>query len=347
MRLLLVYPGPLYSTIDLARGFHKAFQKIEDVKLFSFQFEKSLTYHDFAQKFIFAKNFNPETVTISASEDILIRILKCRPDWVLFISGLAFPATTWEYVKQLQGDLKRPFKTAVFLTESPYVTDWEKGILERVDAAFTTDYGILDEYKQVNPNLFYIRHAHDQEIHHGTGHPRKNEVFFVGTGFPERQRLLEEVDWSGIDLQLYGNWMYMTDKSPLFPYLKGENLQNVEAAEKYRNAKIALNIFRTVQWPDDNPKFIEPSRAKSLSPRIYEAMACGSLLFTDWREELDTLPIDSYVLWGDAKDLEEKVRYYLSHDAEREGRALAGQKAVEGHTFDARAREILERLKES
>jgi hypothetical protein len=344
MRLLLVFPGALYSTIDVAQGYGRAFKRMADIKLFTMMYHKNLTYHDYAQKLMFGKDFNQDDVVRAASKDLLVRILECRPDWVLFVSGIAFPTFVWDYVKQLQADLKRPFKTAVLLTESPYVEEWEKGILERVDCAFTMDYGIIDDYKQINPNIFYVRHAYDPEIQYpGSGRPIN--MFFVGTGFPERQRLLEGVDWTDIGLELYGNWMYNTN-SKLTPFLRGENLENVLVADKYRESKLSLNIFRTVQWPDESPKFIEPNKGKSLSPRCYEAMACGSVLFTDWREELETLPSDSYALWGGSQELEEKARWLLAHDEERNRIAENGVRAVEGQTFDARALEVLEKLKE-
>jgi len=345
MRLLLVFPGALFSTIDLANGYGRAFKRMEDVKLFTFQYHKALVYHDYAQKLMFGKEFDQDNVIRAASKDLLVRILECRPDWVLFISGIAFPTFVWDYIKQLQGDLRNSFKTAVLLTESPYVEEWEKGIIQRVDTVFTTDYGIIEDYKPINPNISYVRHCYDQEIHYpGSGRPI--DMFFVATGFPERQRLLEGVDWTGIGLELYGNWMYNTSSSKLTQFLKGENIENSLAAEKYRQAKLSLNIFRTVQWPEESPKFIEPNKGKSLSPRCYEAMACGSTLLTDWREELETLSSDSYALWGGSEELEEKSRWLLSHDEERNRIAENGTRAIQGQTFDARALKVLERLKE-
>lgn len=345
MRLLLVYPGALYSTIDVARGYHRAFKRIEGLKLYSFQYEKYLTYHDFALKFIMGKDYDPNKTIEEASKHIALRILECEPDWVLFISGIAFPTFAWQFLRdKVCAKLRNPPKIAVLFTEAPYIADWETGILERIQQGFTTDYGVLETYRKVNPNLDYIKHAYDPEVHFRDD-TKRNGMFFVGTGFPERQRLLEQIDWTGIDLQLWGNWMYM-GTSQLAKYLKGTNLDNVDTAQKYRECKIALNIFRTVQWPTDDPKFIEPSSAKSLSPRCYEAMACGAMLLTDWREELETLPKDSYVLWGDARDLEEKMRYYLSHDEERERIAEKGYQAIQGETFDKRATQILKTLGE-
>jgi spore maturation protein CgeB len=347
MRLLLVYPGASFSTIDVAHGYHSAFSKVEGLELFSFQFEKYLAYNSYAQKFLMGKDYDQNEAIKSAAKDILVRILECRPDQVLFISGIAFPAFVWEYVRQLQNDLKHPFKTSVFLTEAPYVTAWEKGILERVQCAFVTDSGILDEYREVNKRLFYVKHAYDPEIHFRSKDVERDvDCFMVGTGYPERQRIMNEVSWEGIDLHLFGNWMYMQSDNSLQRYLKGMLLENSKTADYYRRSKIALNIFRTVMWPDANPKFIEPSLAKSLSPRVYEAMACGSMLLTDWREELDSFPKDSYALWGSAGELEEKMRYYLSHSEERERIAENGYNWIQGETFEKRSKEILVHLGE-
>ncbi len=347
MKILLVAPGAMYSTLDVFNGYFNAFKRNPEVQIYTEQFHKTLAWHDMAAKLFFGKDYKQELVMKKASEDIVMTIFKRRPDWVIFVSGIAFPTTVWEYTKQLQEEWKYKFKTAVLFTESPYCEEWEKGILERVDAAFMTDKGIIEDYRKINPNTHYLRHAYDSSIHYRSSQPPTHDLFMVATGFPERQRLLESVDWTGIDLQLYGNWMYLKPDSPLFPYWKGENLPNAETANRYRDSKIALNIFRTVEWPDAQPKFIEPSKAKSLSPRCYEALACGSLLLTDWREELDTLPADSCVLWGSAEELKDKVDYYLHHEEERRRIAEAGYNAIQGNTFDARAIELLEHLKEN
>lgn len=346
MNLLLCYPGAVFSTFDVARGYHSAFSKIEGVELRSFQYEKYLTYHTYAQKFLFAKQYKPEEAMHSAAMDVRGRVIDTDCDWLLAISGIGFPVFVWTELRRLREKLKHPFKVAVLLTESPYVEEWEKGILERIDVAFTTDYGILHDYQEVNPNLFYIKHAYDPAVHHlpSPQAARDVDVFMVGTGFPERQRLLDSVSWDGIDLHLYGNWMYMQSDSPLQRLVRGQMLENSKTAEMYRRSKIALNIFRTVQWPDSEPKFIEPSKAKSISPRCYEALACGAMLLTDWREELDTWPKDAYVVWGDAQDLEDKMRYYLAHDAERQAIADKGHQFVQGETFAKRAKEIMQHL---
>jgi spore maturation protein CgeB len=342
MKILLVYPGVTFSTADLANGYSKAFSKVEGIKLVPFHFEKHLQYHSFAQKGLLSEeDYNLGDVIATASDDLLTVIRKSRPDWVLFICGTEFPARAWQDVSQFQEDFKYPYNTAVILTESPYITEWERGVLERVDVAFTTEYSVVDDYRKINPNTFYLRHSYDSDIHFWDNRPKTIDMIFVATGFPERQRLLEAMDWTGINLELYGHWVSLSEDSRLFPFLKGETLENSITAEKYRESKLGLNNFRTSKEWSDNPEFIEPGTAKSLSPRCYEAMACGTLLLTDWREELSIFPEDSYVLWGDVKELEEKTRWYLSHDAERNKVIEAGIKAVKGNTFDARTQEIL------
>jgi spore maturation protein CgeB len=112
----------------------------------------------------------------------------------------------------------------------------------------------------------------------------------------------------------------------------------------YGNSKISLNIFRTARWPGENVLHIDPGKAYSLSPRCYEIMACGGFLLTDSRPELFELfeVGKDLVVFDGAEDLADKVRYYLSHERDRKKIAMSGLMAVKDHTYDKRAKQIVD-----
>jgi glycosyltransferase involved in cell wall biosynthesis len=80
------------------------------------------------------------------------------------------------------------------------------------------------------------------------------------------------------------------------------------------------------------------SQFKEVTRRIFEGMACGKMVITDRLPDetgLSEMFIDGedIVYYDDAKDAIEKIRYYASHDEERERIALNGyNKVMAGHT---------------
>ena len=89
-----------------------------------------------------------------------------------------------------------------------------------------------------------------------------------------------------------------------------------------------------------------------LNMRVFEALACGSLLLTNalpnnGQDELfeDGVHLATY---KDSEELLEKANYYLRHEDERERIAAAGRKTVlQTHTYRHRMEEILRKIEDS
>ncbi|NJD38913.1 MAG: glycosyltransferase family 1 protein [Geobacter sp.] len=92
---------------------------------------------------------------------------------------------------------------------------------------------------------------------------------------------------------------------------------------------------------------LNQSVGRDINFRVFEAMACGSLLLTDRvGNGLDLLFTDRehLVLYrkGDIEDAVSKARYYLEHPVEREQIAAAGHRLVVArHTLEVRINELL------
>lgn len=99
----------------------------------------------------------------------------------------------------------------------------------------------------------------------------------------------------------------------------------------YFNTKININAFH-VQCEN------------STNPRIYDVLAAGGFLLTEYRPAIeDELEDGKHLVWYKSLDeLKEKTEYYLAHEDEREAIALEGQKFVLEHaTYKARVKKIL------
>ena len=191
---------------------------------------------------------------------------------------------------------------------------------------------------------------------------------FVGTGFPSRQKFLEETDWTDIDLNLWGNWWQVEEgngqarhketgrfvkkgyaqrypdkviaRSPIADYVRRRLVENQTTAKLYRGSKIGISMHRTERFYRTGG-VIDPNEAYSLGPRAFELAACGLFQLSDPRPELVDVFEDSVPTFETPDDLGRLVRHYLKHDGEREALAKQNLEAVQGHTFEARARQML------
>jgi spore maturation protein CgeB len=256
-----------------------------------------------------------------------------RVDLVLFIHGLNVPASIPETLR------RGGYRTALFCTESPYETDKEANAAMFYDWVFTSERAAVSLFTHTLPDrVHYIPHAFNPTTHTPAG-PQADpcDVFFCGTRYPERDALLNGVDWTGINVIDKTLDYQRHDKARAISQI----VENHVVASHYRSAKISLNQHRQVR--DFTTKTtIPPGSAESLNPRAYEVPACGGFLISDARAELADVFGDSVPTYTDSASLERLIRYFLSHEDERQ--TLAGRQAtaVQGHSWTHRTRTMLD-----
>ena len=77
--------------------------------------------------------------------------------------------------------------------------------------------------------------------------------------------------------------------------------------------------------------------------RMFEATGCGTLLITDWAENLADYfePEREVVTYRDPEECADKARWFLDHDEERRRIAAAGHgRCLAEHTYAQRARRL-------
>ena len=297
-----------------------------------------------------AKDVRPETmqpseadVIYQASVGILERALRYQVDWVLVVSGMYLHPDALVLMRRAGR------RVALICTESPYEQDKELRLAGVCSAVWTNERTSVNAFRAVCPNAYYWQHAIDPERHvagtqAGDEDVAAHDVVFVGTGFEERIAWLEAVDWTGIDLGLYGSWEMLTDDSPLQPYVRGGVTDNATTAALYRRAKIGLNLHRTTKGWGMGAEHIAAAEAESLGPRCYELAAAGCFFLSDWREELGDVFGEIAARVDTPADMTRAMRYWLEHEGERERRAAALPEQVAAHTFDNRVREMVAQL---
>ena len=88
-----------------------------------------------------------------------------------------------------------------------------------------------------------------------------------------------------------------------------------------------------------------PSSANNL--RLFEATGVGTLLITDWKENLpEIFGLGKEVIaYRTPEECVELIKYYLEHDSERKAIAQAGQqRTLREHTYYQRMQELVDIL---
>lgn len=331
MRVMVIHPGHSHSTADVYTGLCAGLEA-HGVEVIGYPLDGALDVT--IGLYGLAEEHRPDLVPAfdpyaTAAHAIVGRAIWKDVDTVIAVTGqnLHFGAV---------GTLRKAgILTALVCTESPYLTlERERHDARFYDVVFTNDKAATDLFGRA---VHYLPAAYNPQAHtpaggHAVSPP---DVFFVGTGFPERQILINSVDWSGINLKLAGTFF-------------GPLMDNIEAAAYYRSAAISLNHHRTTA-DYHSGKHIPIDAAYSLGPRAYEIAACGGFqLMDDSRPEAREVFGTALATYraGDAADLERQVRYWLAHPNERREMAAAQHAAVLPHTWTARAGAVLDVLQE-
>lgn len=288
-----------------------------------------------------------------ANMGVLERALRHDAEVVFMVSGLYQHP---DYAVMLQRSGRR---VVLLCTESPYSVEQEMRMLAHKDPVsgrrcydhvFVNERTMVARYAAHHPSVSYLGAAYNADVHKldaESGEAPAHDVVFVGTGFIERQRLLEKIDWAGVDFGLYGTWGMVKDASPLAKLLPDERegfLLNRLAVALYRKAKAGLNLHRTsVEYTEETAHV---RGAQSANPRCYELAATGLFFITDWRKELDevfgrgTLP--TFKTPAQAQAL---IRRALAEPAWRADVAGRAAERVKGHSWAHRAATALTDLR--
>ncbi len=321
MKVLFVWPIAEFSVWDVARGYRLAFAKqFGEENIRDYYISKHTDYHRRAAPANVCNN--PAALAKLASETIVTEALYHDIDVVFIVSGLnVHPICAWALRKV-------GIHAAIMLTESPYEdenqADWCSAYPEMT--VFTNERTSADKY-----GWNYVPHSFDPAIHKPVEADFNDscDVLMVGTGWKERQEFLEAVDWTGIDLRLYGIWPAMTPESKIYDYVWPVCIPNIEMPRFYAGAKICLNFHR--HYPG----------AYSLNPRAFEVAACGGFLLSDYREEAEDIFGISLPTFTTPEELGKLVREFLADDDRRINCAKMAQEVGSSCTFDNRAVEVI------
>lgn len=338
MKAMVVGSGAYWSTKDVENGAVEGLQAAGvDVRWYAYDHRLQASADYLAWVYRRAKRQNVNAKKPSAADvqyhalvDVLPRALAQNVDWVVLVSAIFIPLPFMQVLR------KAGLRVALLLTESPYSHKHEIEWAKHVDLLWTNERTVVDAFRAVQPRSHYLPHAYRPAVHRPAPPSEAvsaHDVVFVGTGFPERIAWLEAIDWTGIDLGLYGNWERLRRSSPLKRYVRDGIVDNATTADLYRAAKIGLNLYRTsADW--EGAEHI--SRAESLNPRAYELAACGAFHLSDARAEVAERFGDAVPVFSTSAECEALIRRYLADAPARAAAAASLPGCVAGDTWPAR-----------
>lgn len=249
-----------------------------------------------------------------------------RPD-VLYIQDMngtspAFLHEVRPYVKLITGQIACPIGQGADFSEYDLVLSSFPHFVERF-----RQNGLTSEYFNLGFEPRVLGRLKEQGPHYQT-------VFVGGLSAAhfDRIRLLEKIA-SSQTLDVWGYGINELDpKSPLQAIHHG----NAWALEMYNilyNSKIVLN------------NHISAAENYANNMRLYEATGVGTLLITDYKDNLHTLfePGKEVVAYTSAEECVELINYYLEHEEERKAIARAGQeRTLAEHTYYERMKELVD-----
>lgn len=157
-------------------------------------------------------------------------------------------------------------------------------------------------------------------------------VAFVGKTRDVFRPVVRDAVAAGLPLAVWGTgWEAFLDPT----LLRGGYVPNSELPLLYASVDVVLNDH----WDDMR-------RWGFVSNRCFDAVAAGAAVVSDHVDGLDELFDGAVVTYHDAADLAAAVRRLLEHPEERRRAvAAARHRILQGHTFDHRARALVEAVR--
>lgn len=335
MRVLLIRPGPNFSVADVARGWVKGLG-LNGCHVADFNFDDRLSFYESASvpdgDGNLVKAFDVQGAVRLANQSLLSVVYSYWPDVVVIVSGFYIAPDVFGLLRD------RGHKIVMLHTESPYEDD------KQLERAQLCDVNVLNDPTNIDrfpAGTMYLPHAYDPDVHKPTGDVGPySDLAMVGTGYPSRIEFLERVDWSGLEVILAGNWDALSEDSPLLPFLahaRDECLPNDQAANLYRAAKASANLYRRETTEGGG------ADGWAMGPREVELAATGCFYLTEPRgENREVLPM--VPTFSDPDDFGEQLRWWLTHDRERDRVVGHARAAIADRTFENHAKRLLEAL---
>jgi hypothetical protein len=249
-----------------------------------------------------------------------VKVRQFAPDVVFVVHGRRF-VQRWR-------DAFASFNTAVWLLDEPYEVDDTASWSRAFRHVFVNDPATVERHE----NAHYLPVCFDPRVHFDADAARRFTVGFVGGANRTRESCLDAVARTGLlGYVVGGPWR----SGALKRLSLGSNLRHDQVAELYRQTKIVVNVFRDLHHFNRNR-----IAASSLNPRVYEAIACGALVVSEYRTELAQM-FPELPTFAGPQDLVPTIEKLLADRPQFERLRAASRARLANHTYADRLRNAL------
>lgn len=263
-----------------------------------------------------------------------------KPDFILH--------TKYELPAEVFQDLRR-FTKVIQWYPDPVIQDRLKPFVMASDIFFTMAEGLVDEFRTINSNSFWLTQAFEPsffEIKEITLKDKKAfsaDITFVGNlgskpQYIPRRKYLKRIVEEGFDFKWWGPKIPV--KFSTLPLIIGKLGRSYGGqfiwGESFAKVAKLSKIFLAF---DSMPHI-----RKSMSARMYTAVGCGAFYvcrYVDGIEEVFELDKE-IVVFRSEDEMIDKIKFYLKREDLRNKIAIAGQrKILREHTYEIRIKELI------
>lgn len=302
-----------------------------------------------------AEETTREVIYIAGSE-VVNKALSVNADAVIVVTGLLFDPRLYILLA------RAGIPVFTFGTESPYNDTFYEAMVSMVAAFSTNEAASVPKLQAIvkerggDTRVMHLPLGFDPARHYrGVGQDadfEAHDVVFVGNMYPSRRETMEQIDWCGVNLGLYGVFIGMPPESHLWQWVKGTAtadqpfmpIDNRATAALYDRAKIVLNMFRREEYGKTWSDVRTVDGGQSINPRLIEAAAMGAFIISEYRPEVETVFGKLVPTFKTPAEAQALIRYYLDHDDEREAIRAQLPAVVAGYSYHVRARQIVDVL---
>jgi spore maturation protein CgeB len=216
------------------------------------------------------------------------------------------------------------------------------------DYSITMGKDTVEKYHKIGyQNVLVSQWAVNPELFQNLHLAPKFDVSFVGQPHGQRREIIKTIKEAGINIKTFGYgwksngftqfWNRFWDQYPSLKFKLGK-LSNQEMIRVFNQSKINLNLSASSgkNTPDQ------------FKARNFEVPGCGGFLLTSkvkYLEEYYEIGKE-IICYDNLDDMIDKMKYYLSHEEERQKIGEAGyQRTLRDHTYEKRFKEILNQVK--
>ena len=265
-----------------------------------------------------------------------------RPDLIFICKGNNLDAGVLDELKSLSGSALLNLYTDNPLVDPGHAAFTQFSTrLSRYDCVFSFSRALVSVFEMCGaPKVVHLPFAHDPEVHQPAVLSPEERIFYgspvacLSTWGAIHERWLERLAPFG--LKIWGrHWHHLRPSSPLAqcwqkPGAIGVGLGS-EMAKVCGSSSIIFNLMR-------------PEQGAQVSMKTFELPACGAFVISNrTSEQLECLEEDRcMVYFSTARELDEKVRFYLQReDLRRKIAASAYEEVRSRHSYAHRLEIIL------